>query len=69
MGVGNLERMHASANAGASYSFGDINVTGTADPQTTAQLTADAIGAKLRELNTTGRGKLYMSASQKHGGR
>jgi hypothetical protein len=67
IGLGRLERMHAAANAGSTSNTVNVTVNaGSGDAASIANVTADAVGQKMRELQTTGRGSLYTAAPQKY---
>lgn len=68
IGLGRLERMHAVAQAGSTYNLGGITVNApSGDASAIASVTADMVGAKLRELDVTGRRNLYNRAPAKYG--
>lgn len=70
IGLGRLDRMHQVAGAGNTSNTVNVTVNaGSGDASAIAQLTADAVGMKMRELSTTGRGNLYKSAPAKYGRR
>lgn len=69
LGLGRLERMHQVAKAGNTSNTVNVTVNaGSGDAASVAQLTADAVGTKMRELTTTSRGNFYKPASAKYGG-
>jgi len=67
LGLGRLERMHQAAQAGNTSNTVNVTVNaGSGDATQIAGITADAVGAKMRELQTTNRGSLYAAAPQKY---
>jgi hypothetical protein len=67
LGLGRLERMHQVAQAGSTSNTVNVTVNaGSGDATQIAGITADAVGAKMRELHTTNRGGLYTVAPQKY---
>jgi len=67
LGLGRLERMHQAAQAGNTSNTVNVTVNaGSGDATQIAGITADAVGAKMRELQTTNRGSLYTAAPQKY---
>ena len=69
MGLGRLERMHAVAGAGSTANTLNVTVNANSgDASQIAQVTADEVGRAMRQLQSTGKSRLYRPAMNRFRG-